>query len=230
MILEGDCYKLLGDIESNSIDLVLTDPPYNISKVSNFSKLVSSGDNNSKFNKMSIDFGEWDHVGINLDDLLTQYFRVLKSGGTLIMFYDVWKIGDIKDIGESVGFKQPRIGCWLKTNPTPINSSRNYLSNSSEYFISMVKGGKPTFNSKYDRGVYNYPLCHGYERTSHPTQKPVKLFQDLINKHSNVGDLVLDTFAGSGTTGEACLNTGRKFILIEENSDYITIIKNRLSK
>ncbi len=93
-----------------------------------------------------------------------------------------------------------------------------------------MKDKKPTFNSEYDNGVYRYPICHGKERLDHPTQKPLNLIVDLINKHSNPGDLVLDTFSGSGTTGEACLKTGREFILIERDNKYIELIKNRLNK
>jgi DNA modification methylase len=114
-------------------------------------------------------------------------------------------------------------------NPVPINSNINYLSNSTEYFFTFVKGGKPTFNSKYDNGVYNYPICHGKERLDHPTQKPLKLIMDLIEKHSNSGDLILDTFAGTGTVGEACIKLNREYILIEKEEKYFNIIKQRLS-
>ena len=129
---------------------------------------------------------------------------------------------------ESVGLKQPRVCVWNKTNPVPINSSINYLSNASEYFFTFVKGGKPTFNSKYDNGVYNYPICHGKERYKHPTQKPLSLISELIKKHSNPGDLVLDSFAG--TTGHASKLLDRRFILIEKEEEYIDIIHERLGK
>ena len=229
MIIFGDCMSELSKIESDSIDLVLIDPPYIISKESNFKNGGKDQKMTTKYN-LSIDFGEWDKVDLNWLDLFKEYNRILKKGGTIIIFYDIWKSSELKSGAESVKLKQPRVGVWNKTNPVPINSSKNYLSNASEYFFTFVKGGKPTFNSKYDNGVYNYPICHGKERYKHPTQKPLNLIMDLVKKHSNPGDLVLDSFAGTGTTGEACQLLDRKFILIEKEEEYISIIKDRLSR
>lgn len=231
MVIFGDCMSELSKIESDSIDLVLIDPPYIISKDSNFKKIsnYTSKEMVTKYN-ISIDFGEWDKVELEWDLLFKEYNRVLKKGGTIIIFYDVWKSNELKLAAESVGLKQPRVCVWNKTNPVPINSSINYLSNASEYFFTFVKGGKPTFNSKYDNGVYNYPICHGKERYKHPTQKPLNLIMDLVKKHSNPGDLVLDSFAGTGTTGESCQLLDRKFILIEKEEEYISIINDRLSR
>jgi DNA modification methylase len=109
----------------------------------------------------------------------------------------------------------------------PINSKKNYLSNSIEFFFTFVKGKNPTFNSTYDKGIYNYPLCHGKERTKHPTQKPLNLIKDLILKHSDEGSVVLDCFAGSGTTGLACKTLNRNFILMENDQSYYDIIVDR---
>ena len=102
------------------------------------------------------------------------------------------------------------------------------LFRSSEYFITCAKDGKPTFNSQYDKGIYTYPICSGKERTNHPTQKPLSLITDLILKHSNENELVLDCFMGSGTTGVAALNTGRNFIGIELDENYFKIAKERI--
>jgi DNA modification methylase len=223
-IILGDCYEVLKSIENNSINLILTDPPYQISRKSNFTK----NSDNKKYNKISLDFGIWDHDEIDLDSLFMEFHRVLKQNGYVIIFYDIWKSHNIKYFAEKWGFKQPRVCQWVKTNPVPVNSKKNYLSNSIEYFFTFVKGKNPIFNSSYDKGIYNYPICHGKERTKHPTQKPSLLIQNLIEKHSNVDDVVLDCFAGSGTTGEACIITNRKFILIEMNEDYHSIISNRL--
>jgi DNA modification methylase len=93
-----------------------------------------------------------------------------------------------------------------------------------------VKGGKPTFHSEYDNGFYKYPICHGKERYNHPTQKPLSLIKELIEKHSNVGDLVLDSFAGTGTTAHACLISGRNFIVIEKDDKYYDFIIDRINK
>lgn len=223
-IINDDCYNALKNIDNNSINLILTDPPYNISRESNFTK----NSTNTKFNKISIDFGDWDKEELDLESLFSEFKRVLKPGGTVVIFYDVWKSERLKQVAEKYGFRQPRICQWVKNNPTPINSKINYLSNAIEFFFTFVKGKNPTFNSKYDKGIYNYPLCHGKERTSHPTQKPLELFKEIIIKHSNPGDLVLDTFAGTGTTALACMQTDREYLVIERDQEYLKIIESRL--
>lgn len=222
----GDCLEIIKQIESNSVDLVLTDPPYNISRESNFKK----NSTNKKYNNISLDFGIWDQSEIDLDTLFGEIKRVLKKNGTLIIFYDIWKSYKIKFYAEKWGFKQPRVGQWVKTNPVPINSKNNYLSNSIEFFFTFVKGGSPTFKSSYDNGIYQYPLCHGRERTIHPTQKPLRLLEDLIDKHSNENDLILDPFAGSGTTGIASINKSRRYIMIEKDTVYFEVIKSRIEQ
>ena len=206
-ILNNDCFNILPKIKNKSIDLILSDPPYQISKHSFFNHQK----NNSKFDNISIDFGEWDKCDIDLDKLFKHYKRILKKGGTLIIFYDIWKSSKIKEVAEKYKFKQPRICQWVKTNPTPLNSKHNYLSNSIEYFFTFVKSGKPTFNSEYDKGIYNYPICHG---------KPLNLIKEIIQKHSKEGDIILDTFAGSGTVGVASKSLNRNYILIEKVEEY----------
>jgi DNA modification methylase len=230
MIINGDCLYELTKIESNSIDLILTDPPYLISRESGFRNTSDNANDEIKlkYGKISIDFGDWDKVEIDWNLLFKEYYRVLKKGGTVIFFFDIWKSNIIKEVAELNKFKQPRIGQWVKNNPVPINSKNNYLSNSIEYFFTFVKGGKPTFNSIYDNGIYKYPLCHGKQRFDHPTQKPLELIKDLVRKHSNEGDLVLDTFAGTGTTAHAAFLLNRKFIVIEKELKYFEIIKKRI--
>ena len=86
---------------------------------------------------------------------------------------------------------------------------------------------KPTFNSKYDNGIYMYPLQGGKNRI-HPTQKNLKLFEELILKHTNENDIVLDVFLGSGTTLFACKNTFRHFMGCELSSEYYDKIIQRI--
>lgn len=231
MIVNADCFEYLKTIESGSIDLILTDPPYDISRNSNFSKVSESASDfmKTKYSKHSIDFGEWDTT-IDLDVLFGEYYRVLKKGGTLIIFYDVWKSNQLKELAQKWKFKQPRVGMWLKNNPTPINSKSNYLSNAHEFFFTFVKDKKPTFNSEYDNAIYKYPLCHGKERLEHPTQKPLSLIKEMIQKHSNEGDIVLDTFSGSGTTAEACQILNRRFICIEKDEKYYKLSIERIKQ
>jgi site-specific DNA-methyltransferase (adenine-specific) len=142
----------------------------------------------------------------------------------MIMFFDIWKITTLKEIMEKHKFKQIRFIEWIKTNPQPINSKINYLTNCREIVLLGIKGSKPTFNSKYDKGIYEFPMSSGKNKF-HPTQKNIDLFIELIKKHSNESDLVMDTFLGGGTTAIASKITKRNFIGCEINKEYYDKIK-----
>ena len=173
------------------------------------------------------DYGEWDKNFTinNLENFIEKFYKKLKKGGTLIIWFDLWKIETLKNIMEKHKFKQLRFIEWIKTNPQPRNSKVNYLTNSREIALLGVKGGSPTFNSSYDNGIYNYPKPAEKSRI-HPTQKSLPLFEELIKKHSNEGDMVLDTFLGGGTTMLACKNTNRNFTGCEVNKEYFDKINN----
>ena len=254
--------EYLKTINNDSIDLILTDPPYIISKDSGMNEHY----NNVKFNEennitnvkteeewvkykknsggkivnddkkenymkygtiygkkycVKTDYGEWDmeFTMDKLEQFICEYYNKLKKGGTLIMFFDLWKISLLKEIMEKHKFKQIRLIEWIKTNPQPLNSSVNYLTNCREIALLGIKGAKPTFNSKYDNGIYMFPLQGGKNRF-HPTQKSLSLFEELIKKHSNENDIILDTFLGGGTTAFACKNTKRNFKGCELSSEY----------
>jgi DNA modification methylase len=231
VLILSDCFEYLPKIKKSSVDLILTDPPYNISKSSNFHKIseTASDELKTKYTSHKIDFGYWDKE-IDLDQLFFEFYRILKPGGTVIIFFDIWKSGIVKEFALKNKFKQPRIGQWLKTNPVPINSKTNYLSNCSEYFFTFIKGKNPTFNSKYDMGIYCFPLCHGKERLDHPTQKPLELIKELLIKHSNLEDLVLDPFSGTSTLAVASMETGRNWICVERDKNYYELSKSRIEK
>lgn len=218
--------ELLKTIESNSVDLVLTDPPYIISKKSGMQSyrdsLENGGEVNEKYGKkfaVTTEFGEWDK-DYTLDDLekvINEFYRILRKGGSCIIFFDLWKMETLKGLLSK--FSKHRLIEWIKTNPMPINQHATYLSNAREIAISCVKGGKATFNSKYDNGIYEYPIYGGKDRF-HPTQKSLPLFEELITKHSNEENIVVDPYAGSGTTALAAKNTNRIFICGEPDEDY----------
>jgi DNA modification methylase len=220
------CFDYLKGINNNSIDLVLIDPPYEISKETGFSSGKEKGNNTDRF-RISMSFGKWDYNFSNLNIVIDECYRVLKNSGTLICFYDLWKITTLKNYLESSNFKQLRFIEWIKTNPVPINSKINYLTNSREIAITAVKNNKPVFNSEYDNGVYKYPINHDKGRF-HPTQKPENLITDLILKHSNINDIVLDCFSGSGTTAVCCMNNGRNFKGCEIDTNYYLKSMERL--
>ena len=159
--------QFLSDIPDGSVDLILTDPPYEISRPTGF--INSKGKKTIERFKMSYEFGDWDERSTNLAPFVSEFYRVLRPSGTMIMFYDLWKLTNLADIMEKSKFKQLRFLEWVKTNPVPINSKLNYLTNSREIALSGVKRSKPTFNSQYDNGIYRYPIYHGKDRF-HPTR------------------------------------------------------------
>lgn len=276
--------EYLKTIENNSINLILTDPPYIISResgmnthynkvqnilnsekepeekkglkeseglkekkeqevIENFVKtekewIEYKNCNNiktdeNKYNYMKFgtiygkkycvrtDYGDWDNnftLEI-LEKFISEFYKKLKKGGTLIIFFDLWKIETLKNILEKYKFKQIRLIEWIKTNPQPLNSKVNYLTNCREIALTCIKESKPTFNSQYDNGIYFYPLQGGKNRF-HPTQKSLQLFEELIKKHSNENDVILDTFLGAGTTAIAAKNTNRQFKGCEISLEY----------
>ena len=255
-----DGLTYLKTIPDSSIDLILTDPPYIISKDSGMNEHYNAVKFNETNNINSVktedeweeykaannieddknkdnfikygtiygkkycvktDYGSWDSEFTMeiLETFISEYYRKLKKGGTLIIFFDLWKISMLKDLLEKHKFKQIRFIEWIKTNPQPRNSKVNYLTNCREIALIGVKDSNPTFNSSYDNGIYTFPLQGGKNRF-HPTQKSLLLFEALINKHSNENDVVLDTFLGSGTTAIACKNTNRRFKGCEISQEY----------
>jgi len=213
---------------------------------------------------VTTDYGSWDSefTKEKLDLFIKHFYRILKPGGTCIIFFDLWKISYLKEMMEKTskkkrkvptaprknesqeefekrkkyaianpkilyGFNQLRFIEWIKTNPQPLNSSRNYLTNCREIALLGVKKGSPTFNSSYDNAIYKYPIQGGKDRF-HPTQKSLPLFEELIKKHSNEGDVVLDCFLGSGTTAVAALNTNREFVGCEVDEEYYIKSLDRL--
>lgn len=250
-------HEYLKSIENDSVDLILTDPPYIISHETGMDNLYNKvkqnnenvktieewekykqenglSDDTKKLNYMKYgsvygkkycvqtNYGDWDREFTMeiLDSFIKEYYRKLRTGGTMIMFFDIWKLTPLKELFEKHKFKQIRFIEWIKTNPQPLNSGVNYLTNCREIALIGVKGGKPTFNSKYDNGIYMYPLQGGKNRF-HPTQKSLALFEDIIKKHSNEGDVVLDTFLGGGTTAIACKNTHRHFKGCDISKEYV---------
>ena len=267
--------EFLKSIDNNSINLILTDPPYIISKETgmntfrdsilekNESEAKLGGNNKIKTEKeweqykiskgittdekknlyqkygsiygkkysVQTKYGDWDeNFSLELlDTFISEYYKKLKKGGTLIIFFDIWKITPLHQMLSSQKFKQIRCVEWIKINPQPLNSNLNYLSNCREIALLGVKGSKPTFHSSYDKGIYEFPIQGGKERF-HPTQKPLSLFEELIKKHSNEGDIVLDTFAGSGTTAVACKNTNREFKGCEISESYYQKALQRIQR
>lgn len=217
----GDCVELLDSVPDSSIDMVLTDPPYNISKENNLHTMGRSG----------IDFGYWDK-GFDLFSYIEPLFRVCKKGANVVIFNDWKNIGEIAKYAESIGFEIKDMIRWRKSNPMPRNRDRRFVVD-YETAIWLVKPGcKWAFNrasEAYDRPEYCGPAPSGREKVNHPTQKPVWLMEGLIDNLSNKGDVVLDIFMGSGSTGVACMNKERNFIGFEMDIGYFKIAKERMT-
>jgi len=223
-----DYRKMLRTVKLASADLILTDIPYVISKSN---KSWRPGTKSlERYAKINRDFGKWDYEDIDLDILCKYAYKVLRDGGTFIVWYDLWKMNNLANIMRKHKFKQLRMIEWVKTNPLPFASKLNYLVNMREIALLGVKKAKPTFNSEYDSGIYYYPTVgnKGYNKVVHPTQKPLGLFNEIVLKHSRENDLVVDPFLGSGTTAMACVLNGRRFKGGDLDMKYCKIAKQRV--
>jgi site-specific DNA-methyltransferase (adenine-specific) len=226
----SDALSFLSTIKKSTVNLVLTDPPYIVSRKTGFGSVGKKGV--ERF-AVSMDFGKWDNEPIEIHEelmssVMKEYFRVLKPGGTAIVWYDLFKIESLKKWLEDAGFKQIRFIEWIKTNPVPLNSKLNYLTGAREVALTAVKGGKPTFKSEYDNGIYSAPIHRDGGKRLHPTQKPLGITSQLIEKHSNEGDLVLDSFCGSATTLCAAKSLGRNYLGCEIDEGYFELASARL--
>jgi len=245
-ILNGDCLEELKKLPDRSVDLVFADPPYN---------LQLGGDllrpDNSKVDAVD---DHWDQFeSFAAYDAFTKAWmsecqRVLKDDGAL------WVIGSYHNIFR-VGATLQDLGFWIlndivwrKSNPMP-NFKGTRFTNAHETLIWAAKsrgGRRYTFN--YDamkmandelqmRSDWTLPLCTGEERLkdgngdkAHPTQKPEALLHRLIMASTRPGDIILDPFFGTGTTGAVARRLGRKFIGIEREEEYAKIAKARIAK
>lgn len=221
---QGDCLELMKDIPDKSIDLILTDPPYNISRPNNFKTLLGGG-------RYGMDFGEWDK-NFDLTGYIDLFPRILKENSNVIIFNDWKNLGKIKEVCEKNNIIVKRCLVLNKSNPAPFNRDRMFV-NDVEFAIwgvynSKSKPTKWTFNRKnkvekccMDTTVQSSKL--------HPTMKDIKIIKHLVEVLSNENDIVLDCFMGSGTTGVACVNTNRNFIGIELDENYFNIAKERIN-
>ena len=212
----GDCLDVMKSIPDNSIDLILTDPPYNMSQKNNFHTMNRSG----------INFGEWDKK-FDLFSYIDEVVRLLNKNGSFVVFNSWQNLGDIAKYAESKGLDTKDMIRLEKTNPMPRNRDRRYITD-YECAVWFVKhNSKWIFNRQsktYERPKYTGSIETGL----HPTQKNLGLMKWLVLIHSNENNIVLDPFMGSGTTGVACQNLNRNFIGIELDETYFNTAKERI--
>jgi len=223
-VIHGDCLEKMKDIPDKSIDFVLTDIPYNISKKNNFKTMKDRTGRNGT------DFGEWDKDW-DITTLTCILPKVANNGG-ILLFHSIQQLSDITNVFSDVMEYKDTI-IWEKSNPMPRNRDRRYVSNVEMASWFVRKNAKWVFNRQsetYDSCVYRYPSESGggFIRY-HPCQKNLKLLESLVLRHTNTGDTILDPFMGSGSTGVACINTNRNFIGIEKDDKYFEIAKKRIA-
>lgn len=221
-IYNEDCLEGMKRIKSGSVDLLLTDPPYNISVKNNFKTMGRAG----------IDFGEWDKE-FNQEEWIKSIKKLLSKNGSAIIFNDWKNLGDIARSCEKEGLVIKDMLRWEKTNPMPRNRDRRYITDFECAVWVTNKNAKWVFNRQsesYQRPSFLHNVVGGKEKNGHPTQKPIKLMEDLIKIHSNEGDIVFDPFIGSGTTAIAAINTNRNFIGFELDETYFDLANERIKE
>lgn len=225
-VICGDCLEVMRGIPDKSIDLVLTDPPYNISGLS--SGVVLHGrEVNTK------DFGDWDY-GFEVEPIVKEFKRVLKTKGQIYIFTSESLFVKYRLEMEKLQFHFRNLLIWMKTNPLPKIRQVSWR-NQTEYILYAGKEKTEkcdyTFNwlgQQEMTNVFKTPILAGQERWEHPNQKPLSIIKKLIQVSSNKNDLILDCFAGSGSTLVAAKQLGRRFIGIEISEKYCGIARGRL--
>ena len=216
-LMQGDCFDLIKKVKAKSIDLILTDPPYNLSKHStgNIKFAWRKDINNS--------IGDWDKKDIEPSKIADEFVRVLKPEGNLFVFCSYNLIGKWHEALDHQ-FDATNFFVWHKTNPTPKFFKNGFLNSCETILCFWNKKHKWNFsNQKEMHNFFESPICSGNERLKepkHPAQKPIKLLEHIIKIASNKNDTVLDPFMGVGSTGIASLNLNRKFIGIELEDNY----------
>jgi len=243
-ILQGDCVEALKTVPDGTVDVVFADPPYNLQLGSDLLR-----PNNTKVDGVDSDWDRFD--GFKTYDEFTRAWlsearRVLKPDGTLWVigsYHNIFRVGTVL---QDLGYWILNDVIWRKSNPMPNFRGRRF-TNAHETLIWAARDKDSKYRFNYDsmkalnddlqmRSDWYLPLCTGPERLkengkkAHPTQKPESLLHRVIMASSEVGDLVLDPFFGTGTTGAVAKRLGRDFLGIERDADYVTLAHERLAK
>lgn len=242
-ILAGDCIERLKGLPDASVDLVFADPPYNMQLGGDIVRPDQS--------KVDAVTDDWDQIGdFKAYDAftrawLTEVRRVLKPTGNIWVigsYHNIFRVGYIL---QDLGFWTLNDVIWIKDNPMP-NFNGKRLANAHETMIwaSRSKDSRFTFNYEHMkagnddiqlRSDWRFPICGGNERIkengkkAHSTQKPEALLARVLLTASKPGDVVLDPFLGSGTTGAVAKRLGRAFIGIERDPKYLRVARQRIA-
>ncbi len=228
-LYHGDCLKVLPTLPDNSIDLVLTDPPYNLATEKMFMFKSGKASNSQKLMNHYDNFGTNDNYYLFLDKIMNELYRVLKPNRVAVVYISYKHIHNLINAGLSAGFTYRRLIILNKTNPHPVLSDKIFRP-SFEPAVIFVKGDKPdVFNFQGQSNMRDVFTANTSQRdTEHPNEKPFNMIKWLVKIYSNKGDTILDPFLGSGTTMLAGLSQNRNVIGIELDANYIKLIKERL--
>jgi len=209
MLYNDDCLKILPTIPDNSVDLIVTDPPYGMNYQSKRRK--------EQYDKINNDNNiDWLYFS------LKQFKRILKENSHCYMFCSIHFLSKFIDYSKE-HFTLKDILIWEKNNHGSGDLAGGYAPK-YELILFLTKGRKE-LNGKREPNILKYNKTNNI---LHPTQKPTDLLEFLITKSSQEKDLILDSFMGSGSTGIACKNINRNFIGIEMDKNYFNIAKNRI--
>jgi len=242
-ILQGNCIEILKSLPESSVDLVFADPPYNLQLQNDLYRpnLTKVDAVNNRWDK----FGSFADYDAFTREWLSATRRVLKETGTIWVigsYHNIYRVGAIM---QDLGFWILNDIIWLKTNPMP-NFRGVRFTNAHETMIwaQKKKGAKYIFNHHAMKALnddlqmrsdWALPLATGKERIksngtkAHPTQKPESLLYRVLLSSSSPGDVILDPFFGSGTTGAVAKKLGRSFIGIERDKKYIKVAQKRIA-
>ena len=241
-VIEGDCVAIMGQLPEASVDLVFADPPYNLQLAGELhrpdnSRVDGVEDNWDKF----ADFAAYDQF---TRDWLAAARRVLKPEGSLWVigsYHNIYRVGTIL---QDLGFWILNDVVWRKTNPMPNFRGRRF-TNAHETLLWCAHSREASYTFNYQsmkavndgvqmRSDWLLPLCGGPERLkrdgkkAHPTQKPEGLLHRVLLASTKPGDIVLDPFFGTGTTGAVARRLGRHWIGIERDPDYARLARERI--
>lgn len=228
-LYHGDCLVEMQRIEDESIDLVVTDPPYKI--ISGGCRITDLGDEPSGIlthrNNKRLDWVDDVRSGkmfkendIKFHEWLPHIFRVLKDGTHFYVMVNDRNMQEMLNVCTENMFKLVNILTWKKNNCTP---NRWYMKN-TEFILMFRKGRAKNINNMGTKSCIEVDNIIG--KKVHPTEKPTALLAILIENSSKVGETVLDPFMGSGSTGIACKKSGRHFVGIEKDLNYFKIAES----
>ena len=217
-LLNGDCLELMKNIPDDSVDLVVTDPPYKTTRRGSY-----GGTGGILKEELNMQGKVFQHNDIEISDWIGQVYRVLKDmGHCYIMTNNVNLYEYLTEIHRA-GFNIFKILIWKKDNCI----TNMYYMDNHEYIIFCRKGKAKKINNCGTKSVLEVA---NPKNKKHPTEKPVELMEILIENSSEQSGTVLDPFMGSGSTGVACVNTNRNFIGMELDDGYFEIAKKRVEE